>query len=50
MAIGYNVRMAKKPPSPFPFPPKRVYSGANIPMRVIRRYVRAIAEPETLEE
>ncbi len=44
MAIGYNVRMAKKPPSPFPFPPKRVYSGANIPMRVIRRYVRAIAD------
>jgi hypothetical protein len=36
--------MAKKPPSPFPFPPKRVYSGANIPMRVIRRYVRAIAD------
>jgi len=37
-------RMAKKPPSPFPFPPKRVYSGANIPMRVIRRYARAIAD------
>src|SRR5260370_24666621 len=36
--------MAKKLPSPFPFPPKRVYSGANIPMRVIRRYARAIAE------
>jgi len=36
--------MAKKPPSPFPFPPKRVYSGANIPMRVIRRYARAIAD------
>src|SRR5262245_8113672 len=36
--------MAKKSPSPFPFPPKRVYEGANIPMRVIRRYARAIAE------
>jgi predicted nucleotidyltransferase len=36
--------MAKKPPSPFPFPPKRVYWGADIPMRVIRRYARAIAE------
>src|SRR6516164_9676903 len=35
---------AKKPPSPFPFPPKRNYQGANIPMRVIRRYARAIAE------
>lgn len=29
---------------PFPFPPKRIYRGANVPMRVIRRYVRAIAE------
>ncbi len=28
----------------FPFPPKRVYTGADIPMRVIRRYARAIAE------
>jgi uncharacterized protein len=28
----------------FPFPPKRLYTGANIPMRVIRRYARAIAE------
>src|SRR5262245_22274754 len=36
--------MAKKSPSPFSFPPKRVYYGANIPMRVIRRYARAIAE------
>ena len=36
--------MARTPPSPFPFPPKRVYYGANIPMRVIRRYARAIAE------
>lgn len=36
--------MARRPPSPFPFPPKRVYRGANIPMRVIRRYARAIAE------
>jgi predicted nucleotidyltransferase len=30
--------------SEFPFPPKRYYTGANIPMRVIRRYARAIAE------
>jgi predicted nucleotidyltransferase len=36
--------MAKKPPSPFPFPPKRFYHGANIPMRLIRRYACAIAE------
>ena len=36
--------MAKTPPSPFPFPPKRTYYGANIPMRVIRRYARAIAD------
>src|SRR5580658_94551 len=35
--------MAKLPPSPFPFPPKRVYYGSSIPMRVIRRYARAIA-------
>src|SRR5262244_981073 len=31
-------------PSPFPFPPKRVYGGGHVPMRVIRRYARAIAE------
>src|SRR6266566_4940009 len=36
--------MTRKPPSPFPFPPKRLYLGADIPMRVIRRYARAIAE------
>ena len=36
--------MANRPPSPFPFPPKRVYYGAKIPMRVIRRYASAIAE------
>jgi predicted nucleotidyltransferase len=30
--------------SEFPFPPKRYYTGANIPLRVIRRYARAIAE------
>lgn len=36
--------MRKTPPSPFPFPPKRIYWGADIPMRVIRRYARAIAE------
>jgi uncharacterized protein len=36
--------MATTPQSPFPFPPKRSYDGANVPMRVIRRYARAIAE------
>jgi len=30
--------------SEFPFPPKRRYSGADIPIRVIRRYARAIGE------
>jgi predicted nucleotidyltransferase len=42
--IGYNATMARREPSPFPFPPKRVYYGTNIPMRLIRRYARAIAE------
>jgi hypothetical protein len=41
---GYNDGVARTPPSPFPFPPKRTYYGANIPMRVIRRYARAIAD------
>jgi predicted nucleotidyltransferase len=36
--------MTRPRPSPFPFPPKRYYTGANIPTRVIRRYARAIAE------
>jgi uncharacterized protein len=36
--------MAKTQPSPFPFPAKRIYFGADIPMRLIRRYARAIAE------
>jgi predicted nucleotidyltransferase len=36
--------MAKTPQSEFPFPPARQYSGPDIPMRVIRRYARAIAE------
>jgi predicted nucleotidyltransferase len=35
--------MAKARPSPFPFPPKRVYRGAHIPMPLIRRYASAIA-------
>jgi predicted nucleotidyltransferase len=41
---AYNGAMAKKPPSPFPFPAKRRYHGARIPMRVIRRCARAIAD------
>jgi predicted nucleotidyltransferase len=36
--------MATTRPSEFPFPPKRLYWGANVPMRVIRRYARAIAQ------
>jgi uncharacterized protein len=36
--------MSPRHPSPFPFPPKRLYRGPDIPMRVIRRYARAIAE------
>src|SRR5262245_21240485 len=36
--------MATTRPSPFPSPPKRRYSGADVPMRVIRRYALAIAE------
>ncbi|MCI0637969.1 MAG: nucleotidyltransferase domain-containing protein [Gemmataceae bacterium] len=36
--------MARTDDSPFPFPPKRVYVGTKVPMRVIRRYARAIAE------
>src|SRR5437588_11545242 len=38
------VFMPRTPPSPFPFPPKRIYRGPDIPMRVIRRYARAIAD------
>ena len=36
--------MASRRPSPFPFPPRRVYRSPNIPKRVIHRYARAIAE------
>ncbi len=36
--------MAASKRTPFPFPPKRRYSGADVPMRVIRRSARAIAE------
>ena len=36
--------MGKTDPNPFPFPPKHVYFGPNIPMRVIHRYARAIAD------
>ena len=36
--------MVQTAKSPFPFPPRRIYRGANIPMRVIRRYARAVAE------
>lgn len=36
--------MTTTTPSPFPFPPKRMYFWAEIPMRVIRHYARAIAK------
>src|SRR5438445_6054301 len=36
--------MARTHLSPFPFPPRRVYRGANVTMRVIQRYARAIAQ------
>jgi predicted nucleotidyltransferase len=36
--------MARTQQSPFPFPAKRLHFGANVPMRLIRRYARAIAE------
>src|SRR3954452_22180917 len=36
--------MSTKRPSPKPEPLPRWYRGANIPMRVIRRYVREVAE------
>ena len=42
--FAYNTFMPKTPPSVFPFPPKRLYCGADIPMRVIRRFVRAIVD------
>src|SRR5438105_2987127 len=35
--------MATAPRDEFPFPAKRYYTGADIPLRVIRRYARAIA-------
>jgi predicted nucleotidyltransferase len=40
----YNRSMTIHSPSPFPFPPRRIYYGKDIPMRVIRRYARAIAD------
>jgi predicted nucleotidyltransferase len=36
--------MAKQAHNSFPFPPRRLYWGADVPMRVIRQYARAIAE------
>jgi uncharacterized protein len=35
--------MAKGPRNEFSFPPARSYRAPDIPMRVIRRYARAIA-------
>jgi predicted nucleotidyltransferase len=36
--------MAKKKPKPAEAPPPRWYRGADIPMRLIRRFVRDVAE------
>ena len=36
--------MARLDDSPFPFPPERLYMGRDIPMPLIRRYARAIAD------
>src|SRR5687767_14285380 len=40
----YNVRMSRKPSRPMTPKLPRRYRGANVPMRVIRRFVRQIAE------
>jgi hypothetical protein len=34
--------MVKPAPNEFPFPPKRHYAAPDIPLRVIRRYARAV--------
>jgi len=39
----YNGDMATTQ-SKFPFPPKRFYTGPDVPLRVIRQYARAIGE------
>src|SRR5260221_6001582 len=36
--------MVKVADSPSPSPPKRLYMGRDIPMRLIRRYAQAIAD------
>jgi uncharacterized protein len=43
-AAGYNQRMATKPRTPEPPWPARWYRGADIPIRVIRRFARQVAE------
>jgi predicted nucleotidyltransferase len=40
----YNERMAAKRRTPAPTPPPRWYRGADIPMRLIRRFAREVAE------
>ena len=40
----YNKRMAAKRRTPKPLPPPRWYRGADIPMRLIRRFAREVAE------
>ena len=40
----YNAHMAAKRRAPAPTPPPRWYRGADIPMRLIRRFAREVAE------
>jgi uncharacterized protein len=39
----YNTNMDTSERSLFPFPPQRMYFGANVPRRLIHDYARAIA-------
>jgi len=42
--VAYNRVMAKKTPKPFATVPYLWYRGADIPMRLIRRFARDVAE------
>ena len=51
IVIDYNVSMARKPHKLSALAPERIYWGADVPMREIRRFARAVAErfdPETI--
>ena len=43
----YNEHMAAKRRTPAPTPPPRWYRGADIPMRLIRRFAREVADAST---